>query len=40
MLDPKSQSDLKDAISDRIGADASVLDALRSEIRPLKPLGR
>jgi hypothetical protein len=40
MLDPKSQSDLKDAIGECIGADASVLDALRSEIRPLKSLVR
>jgi hypothetical protein len=40
MLDPKSQNDLKDAIGECIGADASVLDALRSEIRPLKSLVR
>src|SRR5262245_39921475 len=40
MLDPKIQSDLKDAIGECIGADASVLDALRSEIRPLKSLVR
>ena len=40
MLDPKSQNDLKDAIGECIGADASILDALRSEIRPLKSLVR
>jgi hypothetical protein len=40
MLDPKSQNDLKGAIGECIGADASVLDALRSEIRPLKSLVR
>jgi len=40
MLDPKSQNDLKDAIGECIGADASVLDALRNEIRPLKSLVR
>jgi hypothetical protein len=40
MLDPKSQTDLKDAIGECIGADANVLDALRSEIRPLKSLVR
>jgi hypothetical protein len=40
MLDPKSQNDLKDAIGECIGADAGVLDALRSEIRPLKSLVR
>jgi hypothetical protein len=40
MLDPKSQSDLKEAIGECIGADASVLDALRTEIRPLKSLVR
>src|SRR6516165_4611913 len=40
MLDPKSQNDLKDAIGECIGADASVLGALRSEIRPLRSLVR
>jgi hypothetical protein len=40
MLDPRSQNDLKDAIGECIGADASVLDALRSEIRLLKSLVR
>ena len=40
MLDPKSQSDLKDAIGECIGADANVLDELRKEIRPLKALVR
>src|SRR6516225_10893499 len=40
MLDPKTQSDLKDAIGECIGADASVLDALRTEIKPLKSLVR
>src|SRR5262245_27402875 len=40
MLDPKIQNDLKDAIGECIGADTSVLDALRSEIRPLKSMVR
>jgi hypothetical protein len=40
MLDPRSQNDLKDAIGECVGADASVLDALRSEIRPLRALVR
>jgi hypothetical protein len=40
MLDPKNQNDLKDAIGECIGADGSILDALRSKIRPLKSLVR
>ncbi len=40
MLDPKSQNDLKDAIGECIGADATILDALRREIRPLKSFVR
>ncbi len=36
MLDPKSQADLKEAIAQCIGADKSVLDALRNEIRALR----
>ncbi len=36
MIDPASQAQLKDAIKDCIGADHSVLDSLRAEIRPLK----
>jgi hypothetical protein len=40
VLDPKSQNDLKDAIGECIDADANVLDALRTEIRPLRSLVR
>lgn len=36
MIDPASQAQLKEAISDCIGTDQGVLDALREEIRPLK----
>lgn len=36
MLDPNTQVDLKAAIGECIGADASVLNDLRAEIRPLK----
>lgn len=36
MIDPATQSKLKDAIEDCIGSDQGVLDALRAEIRPLK----
>ena len=36
MLDPRSQAELREAITSCIGADKGVLDALRSEIRPLK----
>lgn len=36
MIDPLTQSQLKDAIAECIGADQSILDALRKEIRPLK----
>lgn len=40
MIDPATQSQLKDAIADCIGADQSVLDELREEIRPLKDSSR
>lgn len=40
MLDPSSQTDLKHAIAECIGADKSVLDALRDEIKPLKSMVR
>jgi hypothetical protein len=36
MLDPRSQRELKDAIAECIGADGSVLEALRAEIKILK----
>src|SRR6478609_2389829 len=36
MIDPSTQSQLKEAIYECIGADRGVLDALRGEIRPLK----
>jgi hypothetical protein len=36
MLDPKSQSDLREAIADCIVSDSNVLDGLRAEIRELK----
>lgn len=36
MIDPASQSQLKEAIADCIGSDRGVLDALREQIRPLK----
>lgn len=36
MIDPASQADLKKAIVECVAADASVLDRLREEIRPLK----
>ncbi|MBX5461377.1 MAG: hypothetical protein IRZ28_09845 [Steroidobacteraceae bacterium] len=36
MIDPATQRDLKEAISECIEADRAVLDALRAEIRPLK----
>src|SRR5689334_19628339 len=36
MIDPASQSKLKEAIADCIGTDQGVLDELRNEIRPLK----
>ncbi|MBY0564412.1 MAG: hypothetical protein K2P58_09510 [Hyphomonadaceae bacterium] len=37
MLDPRSQSDLKEAIAECIGTDHGVLEALRAEIGQLKP---
>ena len=40
MLDPMSQAQLKDAISDCILSDQGVLDTLREEIRPLKSSSR
>ena len=36
MIDPATQSQLKDAIADCIDADQGILDSLRKEIRPLK----
>src|SRR5690348_3299202 len=36
MLDPATQSQLRDAIADCIGIDRKLLDQLRAEIRPLK----
>lgn len=36
MIDPKSQASLKEAIADCISTDHGVLNALRTEIRPLK----
>jgi len=36
MIDPSSQHQLKQAIAECIGADQSILDELREEIRPLK----
>jgi hypothetical protein len=36
MIDPPTQTQLKEAIADCIGTDQSVLDALRDEIRPLR----
>jgi len=36
MIDPESQSKLKDAIAECINADQDILEDLRSEIRPLK----
>lgn len=36
MIDPATQSQLKEAIAECIGSDRGVLDALRTEIRPLK----
>lgn len=40
MIDPTTQSQLKEAIADCIGADRGILDALRAEIRPLKSATR
>ena len=40
MIDPASQTQLKDAIADCINTDQGVLNALRDEIRPLKTLTR
>ncbi|MFN3919548.1 MAG: hypothetical protein ACK4JF_04585 [Methylohalobius sp.] len=40
MIDPNSLSQLKEAITDCIGAAQGVLDALREEIRPLKSATR
>lgn len=40
MIDPASQSQLKDAIADCIGTDQRILDKLREEIRPLKSATR
>lgn len=40
MIDPATQSQLKEAIADCIGTDQSVLDELREEIRPLKDASR
>lgn len=40
MLDPDSQAQLRDAISECIGSDQGVLDALREEIRPLRSATR
>jgi hypothetical protein len=36
MIDPATQTQLKEAIADCIGTDQGVLDALREEIRPLR----
>lgn len=36
MIDPATQTQLKEAIADCIGTDQGVLDALRNEIRPLR----
>ncbi|HFD87471.1 MAG TPA: hypothetical protein ENJ35_07340 [Gammaproteobacteria bacterium] len=36
MIDPETQSQLKDAIADCITTDRGILDALREEIRPLR----
>lgn len=40
MIDPASQAQLREAISDCIGSDQGVLDALRKEICPLKSATR
>lgn len=40
MIDPATQAQLKDAISDCIDTDRGVLDTLRVEIRPLKSAAR
>lgn len=40
MIDPATQSQLKEAIADCITTDHGVLDALRSEIQPLKAITR
>lgn len=40
MIDPASQAELKKAITECIAADASVLERLREEIRPLKSATR
>jgi hypothetical protein len=37
MIDPRTQSELKRAIAECIDMDRSILDALRTEIAPLKP---
>src|SRR5215217_5157459 len=36
MIDPQSQTQLKQEIADRLLADRSILDELRNEIRPLR----
>lgn len=38
MIDPTTQSQLKDAITDCIGTDQNILDNLRDEIRPLRQI--
>lgn len=38
MIDPVTQSQLKDAIADCIGTDQNILDNLRDEIRPLRQI--
>jgi len=40
MIDPATLAQLKEAITDSIGTDQGVLDALREEIRPLKSTTR
>lgn len=40
MIDPASQAQLKDAITDCIGTDQGVLDALREKVRPLRSATR
>jgi hypothetical protein len=36
MIDPATQTQLKEAIANCIGTDQGVLDALREEVRPLR----
>lgn len=40
MIDPTTHEQLKEAISDCIGTDQDILDALREEIRPLRSASR